>query len=355
MIIFLLKGHPYHYYMWNRAWRNFNMQLSILHSESAAHKGYSSMVSITDIQAAQLRLQPYLHPTPLEPAPGLGEGIWLKLENTNRTHSFKARGALNAMLTLSAEARERGIITASSGNHAQGVAYAAHLLGLHARILMPRHTPQRKVEGARRYGAEVVLFGDNYDQTELEARRLEQVEGRTFVSPYNDPQVVGGAGTVGLEILDELPQVERVIVPAGGSGLISGIGVALKHQRPAIEVIGACSVSTPALYNFIHQQHLPQVWDTLAEALSGEIEVGSITFELTRQVVDRVALVSEAAIAEAMRWLILEAGWVVEGGGAVGVAALRGGAVKPDKRATVIVLTGGNVDGETLRQVLAEG
>lgn len=239
------------------------------------------MVTAVDILAARERLMGYLRPTPLEHIPQIGGNVWLKLENANRTHSFKIRGALNAMLSLDKAARARGIVTASSGNHAQGVAYAAYLLGLPAQILMPIHTPKRKIDGVRRYGAEVVLFGANYDETELEGRRLEQAEGRTFVSPYNDARVIAGAGTVGVEILEELPEVERVIVPASGCGLISGVGLAIKHANPAIEVIGVNALSAPALYNWLHGGQLPQVWDTLAEALSGEIEVGSITFELS--------------------------------------------------------------------------
>ncbi|MBL8163757.1 MAG: threonine/serine dehydratase [Anaerolineae bacterium] len=313
------------------------------------------MVTLADIQAARARIAPYLYPTPLEPVDGLGAATWLKLENANRTHSFKARGALNALLALPPDALARGIVTASSGNHAQGLAYAAHVVGARARILMPTHTPQRKVNGARRYGADVLLFGANYDETEAEARRLERSEGMTFVSPYNDPFVVAGGGTVGLELLDALPGIRRVLVPAGGSGLISGIGIALKAHDPTIEVIGVCSVSTPALYNFIHGGQLPQIWDTLAEALSGEIEAGSITFDLTRQVVDRVVLVAEETIAEAMRWLAYQAGWVVEGGGAVGVAALLSGALPTSDVPTAVVITGGNVDAETLRQVLTAG
>jgi threonine dehydratase len=309
------------------------------------------IVEYTDILRARERIAPYLRPTMLEAA--LELGVWLKLENTNRARSFKARGALNAVLALDESARARGIVTASSGNHAQGLAYAAHLVGARAKILMPTHTPRRKVDGVRRYGAEVVLFGSNYDQTELEARRLERDEGLTFVSPYNDPQVVAGAGTVGLEIYDDLPDVERVLVPAGGFGLISGIGIALKAKRPGIEIIGVCAVSTPALYNHLNGTNYPQVWDTLAEALSGEVEAGSITLDLTRQVVDRAVLVSEEAIGDAMRWLAFRQGWIAEGGGAVGVAALLSGAVEADGRPTAVVISGGNVDEETLRRVLA--
>ena len=310
------------------------------------------MVTAVDILAARERLAGYLRPTPLEHAPQLGANVWLKLENTNRTHSFKIRGALNAMLSLDEAAQARGIVTASSGNHAQGVAYAAQLLGLPAKILMPSHTPKRKVDGVRRYGAEVVLFGANYDETELEGRRLEQAEGLTFVSPYNDARVIAGAGTVGLEILDDLPQVERVIVPASGCGLISGVGLAINNHNSRIEVIGVNALSAPALYNWLHAGHLPQIWETLAEALSGEIEVGSITFDLAKQVVNRCVLVTEEQITHAMHWLMVNAGWIVEGGGAVGVAALLSDVLPLDDRPTVVVISGGNVDEATLRRVL---
>ncbi len=310
------------------------------------------MVQLADIALARYRIARHLAPTPLESAPSLGQNIWLKLENANRTHSFKVRGALNALLALDGAARARGIVTASSGNHAQGLAYAAHTVGARAKILMPVHTPRRKVAGVQRYRAEAVLFGDNYDETEAEGRRIERDDGLTFVSPYNDPQVVAGNGTVGLEIVDELPQVERVIVPASGAGLISGVAIAVKSLRPSVEVIGVNAESAPALYNLFYDTSYPQVWDTLAEALSGEIEVGSITRDLSRRYVDRVVLVSEQAIADSMRWMIEEQGWIVEGGGAVGVGALLSGVIQADGRPTAIVVSGGNVDGATVRRIL---
>ena len=310
------------------------------------------MVAASDILAARERLAGYLRPTPFEHVPQLGANVWLKLECANRTHSFKIRGALNAMLSLDEAAKARGIVTASSGNHAQGVAYAAHLLGLPAKILMPSHTPKRKIDGVRCYGAEVVLFGSKYDETELEGRRLERDEGLTFVSPYNDERVIAGAGTIGLEILDDLPEVERVIVPASGCGLISGIGLAIKNHSKAIEVVGVNALSSPELYNWLYGDQRPQIWETLAEALSGEIEVGSITFDLSKQVVDQCMLVTEDQIANAMHWLMVNAGWIVEGGGAVGVAALLGGVLPLDDRPTAVVISGGNVDEATLRRVL---
>ena len=304
-----------------------------------------------DIVRAQHRLRPHLQPTPLEPAPDLSAKVWLKLENSNRTHSFKVRGALNAILSLSEDEQKRGIIAASSGNHAAAVAYAAQLTGASASILMPKTTPQKKVKNVQRYGAEAVLFGDNYDEAEAEALR-RAAEGGTWVSPYNDAAVIAGAGTIGLEILEQLPPVERVVVPVSGGGLIAGIAAAVKQLNPAIEVIGVNAKSAPAMYNIFYEATHPQVWDTLADALSGDIEAGSITVPISQRYVDKIVLVSERQIAAAMRYMLEVAGWVVEGGGAVAVAALLHGVVHADGRASALVVSGGNVDLAELRRVL---
>ncbi len=311
------------------------------------------MIRLPDVALARYRVAPYLQPTPLERAPELGEQIYLKLENANKTHSFKIRGALNAVLSLSAAERERGIIAVSSGNHAQAVAYAASVAGIPARILMPKHTPRKKVNGVQRYGAEAILYGDNYDETELEGRRRSVSEGATFISPYNDPDVVAGAGTIALEVIDALPTVERVLVCVSGGGLISGVALAIKALRPQCEVIGVCAQSAPAMYNFLYGTTHPENWDTLAEALSGAVERGSITLEIVRQHVDRIVLVSEEQIAAAMHWLLDVQGWLVEGGGAVCVAALLGGVVAVDARPTAVIVSGGNVDLETVQKVIA--
>ena len=312
------------------------------------------MLTMDDLIQARERLRTHLTPTPLENAPTLGEQVWLKLENANLTHSFKIRGALNAVLALDDSARLRGLVTASSGNHAQGLAYAAHLTGAKATILMPEHTPQRKVDGVRKYGAEARLFGANYDETEAEARRLERENGMTFVSPYNDPMVVAGAASIGLEIIDAQAAVERVVVCVGGGGLISGIGMAIKTLNPMVEVIGVNAESASAMYNIIYDTNYAEVWDTLAEALSGDVEPDSITREMVRQYVDGIVRVSEAQIAAAMRWMVNVQGWLVEGGGAVGVAALLAGIIPEDGKRTVVVVSGANVDPQTLRQVLCE-
>lgn len=308
------------------------------------------MVTLGDIVRASQRIRPHLTATPLEDAPSLGAGIWLKLENLNKTHSFKIRGALNALLSLDETARARGVIAASSGNHAAAVAYAAQVTGASAQILMPNTTPKKKVENVRRYGGDAVLYGDNYDQTEAEAlRRVEQ--GRTWVSPYNDSSVVAGAGSIGLEIVSQLPTVQRVIVPVSGGGLIAGVATAVKELNADIEVIGVNAVSAPAMHNLFQAADRPQDWDTLAEALSGDIEAGSITAPICQRYVDDIVLVDEAQIAAAMRFM-LAGGWVVEGGGAVAVAALMSGVVPADGRATAVVVSGGNVDLSVLRRVL---
>lgn len=314
-----------------------------------------SSVTLADIEAARSRLAPYLAPTPLEEAPALGKNIWLKLENANKTHAFKIRGALNAMLSLDDAARARGIVTASSGNHAQGIACAAYLLGAKARIVMSRHASPRKMAGVRQWGGEVIPFGDSYGDAEGEARRLEREHGYTYISPYNDPVVVAGQGTIGLEILDVLPQVERVIVPIGGGGLISGIALALKSLRPRTRVIGVNPAETPTMYNQFYKTDLPDADESIADALPGKIEQDSITLDLTSRHVDNIVLVDENAIVDAMRWLLLDAGWLVEGGGAVGIAALQSGVIPNDGKQTCVVISGGNVDAAVIRRVVQSG
>ena len=309
------------------------------------------MVTLGEIIRAGHRLAPHLPPSALSASPELGESIWLKLENANITASFKIRGALNAILSLSAEERSRGIIAASSGNHAGAVAYAAKLTGAAAQILMPKTTPKKKVDRVRRYGAQALLYGDNYDEAETEALRRARTGG-SWISPYNDPRVIAGAGTIGVEIARQLPDVQRVLVPVSGGGLIAGVATAVKALDPAIEVIGVNARSTPAMYNAFHDAKLPQVWETLADALSGEIEAGSITLPICRRYLDDMVLVSEEQMAAAMRFMLETQGCVVEGGGAVAVAAVMHDVVPRDGRATALVVSGGNVDLAVLRTLL---
>jgi threonine dehydratase len=312
--------------------------------------------TIDDIRQAQARIRQYLPPTPMEEAVMLPPGHWLKLENANKTHSFKVRGALNAMLALDEATRARGVIAASTGNHAQGMAYAARLLGVKATIIMPETAARKKVAGVKRLGAEAVLTGASYDDAEAEAHRLEHLHGLTYISPYNDPQVVAGQGTVGLEILHDRPDVRRVLVPVGGGGLISGVALALKAHDPSIEVIGINPLVSPEMYNLVYELDHVTGGDSLADALPGQIEHASLTIDIVRAQVDRLVLVSEDDIARAMRAMLAEQGWVAEGGGVVGLAALQNGAIAPldaaADGATVVVISGGNVDTDKLRRAL---
>ncbi|MCB9437947.1 MAG: threonine/serine dehydratase [Anaerolineales bacterium] len=310
------------------------------------------MLTLLDFLTAQSRIKPYLHPTLLEPSVTLGAGVYFKLENTNLTHAFKIRGALNAILAQADIARERGIIAASAGNHAVGVAYAAQLADATATLVMPRQTPQRKVEGARRLGATIVLYGDIYDEAEIHARELEQREGTLFVSPYNDPYVIAGQGTISLELLETIPSISRILVPTSGGGLLAGVATAAKLINPAIEVIGVQSVATPAMYNAFYGTDHSQL-DTIADGLAGKIEEGSITVPLCRQYTDRIVLVEEQAIHESIRWVFRQHGWAIEGAAAVGVAALLTGQIEP-QAGTVVIISGGNIDVEKFLHVMAE-
>lgn len=311
------------------------------------------MLTYQAIVDAQERLRPYVAPTPLEALPDLGAAVYLKLDTAQPTSSFKVRGALHALLMLDAESRARGIVAASSGNHAQGIAYAAGVLGIDARVYMPQNAPLRKTEGVRHWGGDARLVAGVYDDSERAALADAGSSGRVFISAYAHPDVIAGNGTAGLEIHQALPSVRRVIVPVGGGGLISGMAIALKEIDPTIEVIGVNATAAPDMYNHFYQTHLPLPYDTLADALPGAIEPSSPTLEIVPRYVDRIVLVDEAAIAEAIRWLMLTHGLITEGAGAAGVAALRSGAVVASDAPTAIMVCGGNIDADTLTRVLA--
>ena len=311
-----------------------------------------NLTTFPDILHARQRIAAHLKPTPLEASERLGKNVWFKLENLNPTRSFKIRGALNAMLSLSEEEKARGIVAASAGNHAQGVAYAARLSGVNARVVMPNNAPERKIKGTQRLGAEVLVYGETYDDAENHARKLQSQLDMTFVSPYNDRQVVAGQGTIGLELFDELPGLERVIVPTSGGGLLAGIGLVCKTFNPQVEIIGVQSVATPAMHNFFYDTDYPQR-KTIADGLSGEIENGSITFKLCKTYVDQIVLVEEPEIEEAVRWMLRTHNWVIEGAAAVAVAAVLTGAIQDDARQTALIISGANIDYGKLKRLLA--
>lgn len=303
-------------------------------------------LKFADFLNAQRRIRPYLSPSLVEASPTLGANLYFKLENTNPTHAFKVRGALNAILAQVERAKAQGVIAASAGNHAIGLAYAAKLAGVKATIVMPTTTPQRKVKGAQGYGGVALLYGDDYDAAELYARQLEQERGELFVSAYNDPYVIAGQGTIGLEIFEQLPTIQRLIVPTSGGGLLAGVGMVAKLIHPDIEVIGVQSVATPALYNRFYQANLPQL-DTVADGLAGDIEADSITVPICQTYTDKLVLVEETAIAEAIRWMFRQHGWVIEGAAAVGIAAILSGEISPMQgQDTAIIVSGANIDAD---------
>lgn len=312
-----------------------------------------------EVFAAARRIEPYIRRTPLERCFALEDEvgcgpIYFKLENQQRTRSFKIRGALNRVLSLSEEERRRGIVTASSGNHGQGVAVAASLAGVKATVVVPEVTPAVKIREARRWGAEVVKAGADFDAAEKKAWELVRELGGTFVHPCIDPGVMAGQGTVGLEVVEELPVVATVIVPVGGGGLAGGIGMLIKAVCPKVKIVGVQAASSPALYESFRAGRIVYcpVGETLAEGLAGNAY--EETFPLIRRVVDEMVVVSEEEIARAMAWLALKAGQVVEGAGAVGVAALLCGKLSLEKGPSVFILSGGNVDAATLRRIVVQ-
>lgn len=312
------------------------------------------------IYAAQRRIGRYIRETPLERSQFLSEfcggDVWLKLENQQLTGSFKVRGATNKLLQLSEEERTRGIVTASAGNHAQGVGYAAKMLGVQATVVVPENTPIVKRDAIMRYGVNLIVHGEEYLNAEKLARSMERERGMTFVSAYNDVDVIIGQGTIGLELIESLPDVENIIVPVGGGGLISGVGCAMKSVDPSIEVIGVQSVASPVMYESIKQDMIVEMEleDSVAEGLHGGIEEGSVTFELCKRYVGDFILVEEKSIVRAMNRMFSEQNQIVEGAGAVGVAAILENPSLFRGRKTGVVISGGNVEPELLVAAIRE-
>jgi len=315
-------------------------------------------MELKDFYSVRRRIGRLIRETPLERSPFLsdhsGGEIWLKLENQQITGSFKARGALNKLLQLSEEERGRGIVAASSGNHAQGVGYAARMLGIVATIVVPSNTPKVKLEAIRRFGVELVVRGDEYMEAERLARRIEREEGKPFISGYNDLDVVAGQGTVGLEMMEAMPDLDVVLVPVGGGGLISGVGCAVKSIDPGVEVVGVQSVASPVMCESVRQGRIVDIelWESVAEGLHGGIEEGAITFEMCQRYVDEFMLVQDETIVRSMGLMLSRQHQVVEGSGAVGVAAIMENPDKFSDRVVGVVISGGNVDTELVKRAL---
>jgi threonine dehydratase len=307
--------------------------------------------TLRDIHLAMQRIAGLARRTPLIRSAGLSErvgaAVYLKLESLQETGSFKIRGAANKLLSLTADELARGVVAVSSGNHGRAVAHVAQQLGVWAVICVSERVPAGKVEAIRRLGAEVVVHGAGYDEAEAHSLRLQAERGLTRVDPFDDPAVIAGQGTVGLELLEDLPHLDTVVVPLSGGGLIAGIAVALKAANPAIRVIGTSMDRAPVMVHSLRAGRpleLPEE-DTLADALAGGIGLDNrYTFRLVQRYVDEALLVSEDEIAGAMVFALEQERLVVEGGGAVALAAALYGKVTEPGRTVAVVISGGNVD-----------
>ncbi len=319
------------------------------------------MVTLEDVQAARQRIRDTVYVSPCARSETLSRltrtQAFLKLENLQMTGSYKERGALNKLLTLSAPERERGLIAASAGNHAQAVAYHAGRHKVTATILMPEATPIMKVANTRAHGASVVLHGANYDEAYAEARRLEKEQGLTFIHPFDDPAIIAGQGTIGLEILEQVPDLEALVVPVGGGGLVSGIAVAVKSLRPQMKVIGVETEALPCMLAALEEGHVVtlEAATTLADGIAVK-RPGEITFQHVREYVDEIVTVSEEEIASAILYLLEKEKTVVEGAGAVPVAALMNGKIRGlEGRRVCSVVSGGNIDVNVIARVIERG
>jgi len=326
---------------------------------------YRLMSGIVDeiwrsIQEARSVLRPIIHMTPLDMSMTLsrlsGGHIYLKLENLQKTGSFKVRGAYYKIWKSSKERSIKVCVAASSGNHAQGVAYASSLQGIPSIIVMPEHTPVAKVMATKGYGAKVVLHGATYDESFTKAMEICKKEKGLFVHPFNDPLVIAGQGTIGIEIYEALRNVDVVLVPVGGGGLISGIAIALKKLKPSVKIYGIQPRGAPAMALSFKERRLVMVRspDTIADAVALK-KPGDITFKIISELVDDMLLVSENDIVKAMLFLLERCKCVAEPAGALGVAALLGGHLDVSNKNVAVVISGGNVDMPLLARIIERG
>jgi len=317
-------------------------------------------IGLADVLAARERLRGSIYDSPCPHSIMLsaltGQQVYLKLENLQMTGSFKERGALNRIAMLTPEQAARGVIAASAGNHAQGVAYHATKRGIRALIVMPLTTPLVKVTATRGFGAEVLLHGANYDEACAEAVRLCDEQHLTFIHPFDDPGVMAGQGTIGLELLEQVPQLEAVVVPIGGGGLIGGIACAIKESRPEIRIVGVQTARLPSMQAAIEAHH-PVTVDpatTIADGIAVR-RAGDLTFPLVERYVDEIVTVEEDEIASAILMLLEREKTLAEGAGAAALAALLEHRTSLHGAHTAVLVCGGNIDVTLLSRIIERG
>ncbi len=312
------------------------------------------------IQDAARRIEPYIRRTPLLYSHSLtaasGVDVYLKTENLQRAGSFKLRGALNKILSLDESERRRGVIASSAGNHAQGVALAAQLFNVPATIVMPAETALVKYTRTRDYGARVMLHGNTIEDAHARACEIQAVEGQILIHPYDDARIIEGQGTVALEILQELADVTDILVPLGGGGLLAGIAVAVKAQRPSVRITGVQSAAMAPIFRAYRggDSTAPDRGDTIADGIKVKA-TGKLTLPLIRDVVDDVVLVDDEEIVDAIVKLIEKSRLIVEGAGAVGLAALLARKATLSGRTVCVILSGGNIDTNLIARIIEAG
>jgi threonine dehydratase len=319
----------------------------------------AGLVTLQDIYEARRTIAPWVRRTPLIPSAALSQQtqscVYLKLETVHATGAFKIRGASNAILHLSEAQRAQGVVTVSTGNHGRAVAYAAKRIGIRAVVCMSRLVPENKVRAIRDLGAEARITGKSQDEAQREAERLVAEEGMALIPPFDHPQVIAGQGVVGLELLEDLPELDCVLVPLSGGGLIAGLALALKAASPAIRIVGISMERGPAMYHSIQAGKPVQVEEqqSLADSLGGGVGLDNrYTFPLVQDHVDDILLLSEEQIARGMMHLYRHEQIVAEGAAAVGVAALLAERVQPLGSHVVVVISGRNVDMGVFTQVV---
>ena len=319
----------------------------------------SNEVTAQAIFAARRRIAQHVVHTPLIPSLSLsqtqGADVRLKVDSLQPIGAFKLRGAMNRVLQLTEDERERGLVAVSTGNHGRAVAYAARQQGVHAVVCMSELVPKNKLEAIERLGAEIRIIGKSQDEATVEADRLVEEEGRIFVPPFDDADVVAGQGTMGLELLEDFPEIDTALVPLSGGGLIAGIALALKSANPAIRIVGLSMERGAAMHESITAGKPVPVEEvaSLADSLGGGIGLENrYTFPICRDLIDETVLLTEEEIAEGMRHLFFEEGIVAEGAAAVGVSGLLSGKVDAAGSRTAIVVTGSNIDRKTWLDVI---
>ena len=316
------------------------------------------MATIENFVKAQKKLSKVLLETNLIYSPIFsdesGNEIYIKLENLQKTGSFKIRGAYNKISNLSDDEKQRGVVASSAGNHAQGVAYAAEESGIKAVIVMPKSTPLIKVESTKKYGAEVILYGDVYDDAFKKAKELEEKEGYIFVHPFNDEEVLYGQGTIALEILEKLPETDIIIVPIGGGGLISGIACAAKILKPGIKIIGVEPEGAASAYESIKQNKIIELKEanTIADGTAVK-KIGELNFEYIKKYVDEIITVSDYELMEAFLLLVEKHKIIAENSGILSVAATK--KIKEKNQKVVSVISGGNIDVLMISSMINKG